>query len=111
MSSSTFFCARVKNLVQRMTSAFIGFINSSSLLPPPFSKTFTFPRPPDQDQNEAPDIPTVDVPDSPEIFEVILCVIYSGVEPPEITNISTLAASPSAADKYNIASMLLVLKG
>ena len=75
-----------------------------------FKDMFTLPQPPDQNQNEGLDIPIIDVPDSPEILNMILRFIYPGVEPPEIANVSTLAALFSAADKYNILSIYPVLK-
>ena len=70
-----------------------------------FKDMFSLPQPPNQNQNEQPDIPIVDIPDSPEILDTIFRFIYPGVEPPEITNVSTLATLFSTADKYNITSI------
>ena len=81
-----------------------------SLASPVFKDMFTFPQPSDQNENEHPDIPVVDIPDSPEVVDTILRYIYPGVELPKITEISILSALFSAADKYNIASMRPVLK-
>ena len=75
-----------------------------------FKDMFTFPQPSDQNENEHPDIPVVDIPDSPEVVDTILRYIYPGVELPKVTKISILSALFSAADKYNIASMSPVLK-
>jgi len=81
-----------------------------SLASPVFKDMFAFPQPSDQNENEHPDIPVVDIPDSPEVFDTILRYIYPGVELPKITEILTLSALFSAADKYNIASICPVLK-
>jgi len=81
-----------------------------SLASPVFKDMFAFPQPSDQNENKHPDIPVVDIPDSPEVFDTILRYIYPGVELPKITKISTLSALFSAADKYNITSILPVLK-
>ena len=81
-----------------------------SLASPVFKDMFAFPQPLDQNQNEHPDIPVVDIPDSPEVFDTILRYIYPGVELPKITKVSILSALFSAADKYNIASIHSVLK-
>jgi len=71
---------------------------------------FTLPQPSDQNENEHPDIPVIDIPDSPEVLDTILRYIYPGAELPKITKISILSALFSAADKYNIPSMSPVLK-
>ena len=81
-----------------------------SLASPVFKDMFTFPQPPNQNQTEQPDIPVVDVPDSPEVLDAILRFIYPGVESPEFQNLSLLPVLLSAADKYNIASMSLTLR-
>ena len=75
-----------------------------------FKDMFAFPQPSDQNQNEHPGIPVVDIPDSPGVFDTILRCIYPGVELPRITDISILSTLFSAADKYNIASICPVLK-
>ena len=81
-----------------------------SLASPVFKDMFTFPQPSDQNENEHPDIPVADIPDSPEVVDTILRYIYPGVELPKITKISILSALFSAVDKYNIPSMSPVLK-
>jgi len=82
-----------------------------SLASPVFKDMFSLPQPPDRNQNEVHGIPAVDVPDSPEVLDVILRFIYPGVEPPTFTDLSILSGLLSAADKYNIASMQPVLRG
>jgi len=84
-----------------------------SLASPVFKDMLSFPQPPDQNQNanEPQGIPAVDVPDSPEVLDVILRFIYPGVEPPTFTDLSILSGLLSVADKYNIASMQPVLRG
>ncbi|KAF9781653.1 hypothetical protein BJ322DRAFT_236727 [Thelephora terrestris] len=72
-----------------------------------FKDMFTLPEPPDQTHTEP---PVVNVPDSPEVIDIILRFIYPGVEPPRIPDVSTLAALFSTADKYNITSINPVLK-
>ena len=81
-----------------------------SLASPVFKDMFTFPQPSDQTLNEHPNIPIVDIPDSPEVLDTILRYIYPGAELPKITKISILSALFSAVDKYNIPSMSPVLK-
>jgi len=81
-----------------------------SLASPVFKDMFAFPQPSDQNQNEHPNIPVVDVPDSPDVFDTMLRYIYPGVELPRITKISILSALFSAVDKYNIASIRPVLR-
>ena len=75
-----------------------------------FKDMFSFPQPPDENQKEPHGIPAVDVPDSPEVLDVILRFIYPGVEPPKFTDLSILSGLLSAADKYNIVSMQPVLR-
>ena len=75
-----------------------------------FKDMFSLPRPSDQNYTEQPDIPIVDISDSPKVFDTILRFIYPGVEPPEITNISILSALFSTADKYNITSINPILR-
>jgi len=53
-----------------------------SLVSPVFKDMFTLPQPPNQNRNGEPDIPIVDIPDSPQVFDIILRFIYPGVEPP-----------------------------
>ena len=81
-----------------------------SLASPVFKDMFSFPQPPNQNKIEQPDIPIVDVPDSPQVLDTILRFVYPGVELPKFTDLSLLSALLSAADKYNIASMLPVLR-
>ena len=81
-----------------------------SLASPVFKDIFTLPQPSGQKQDGESDIHTVDIPDSPKVIDIILRFIYPGVEPPNITNLSTLTALFSATDKYNIASMLPILR-
>jgi len=75
-----------------------------------FKDMFTLPQPPDQNQNEKPDIPTVNVSDPPEVLDTILRFVYPGVEPPKIADLPTLTALLSAADKYNITSIYPILR-
>ena len=79
-----------------------------SLASPVFKDMFSFAQP--SDQSEQLGVPVVDLPDSPEVLDVILRFIYPGVEPPKFTDLTTLSALLSAADKYNIASMWPVLR-
>lgn len=81
-----------------------------SLASPVFKDMFAIPQPSDQSQNQSSDIPVVDIPDSPEVFNIILQYIYPGVELPRITNTSILSTLFSTADKYDIASIHPVLK-
>jgi len=80
-----------------------------SLASPVFKDMFAFPQPPDQTINEH-QLPVVDVLDPPEVLDTILRFIYPGVEPPEITKLSTLTALLSTADKYNITSIYSALR-
>jgi len=75
-----------------------------------FKDMFAFPQPPNQNHTGQPDIPIVDVPDSPQVLDTILRFIYPGVELPKFDDLSVLSALLSATDKYNIGSMLPVLK-
>ena len=75
-----------------------------------FKDMFTLPEPPDQNHPESPEVPVVDVSDPPKIIDTILRLIYPGVEPPKISDVSTLSALFSTADKYNITSIYPVLK-
>jgi len=79
-----------------------------SLASPVFKDMFSFAQP--SDQSEQLGIPVVNLPDSPEVLDVILRFIYPGVEPPKFTDLTILSALLSAADKYNIASMWSVLR-
>ena len=81
-----------------------------SLASPVFKDMLAFPQPSNQNRNIESPIPTVDIPDSPEVIDAILRFIYPGVEPPKVTQISVLAALFSAADKYNITSIYPVLR-
>ena len=81
-----------------------------SLASPVFKDMFTIPQPSDRNQDKKPDTPVVDIPDSPEVFDIILRFIYPGVEPPKIADVTTLTALFSAADKYDIASIYPVLR-
>ena len=80
-----------------------------SLASPVFKDMFSFAQP--SDQSEQLGIPVVNLPDSPEVLDVILRFIYPGVEPPKFTDLTILSALLSAADKYNISSMWSVLRG
>ena len=71
---------------------------------------FTFPQPSNRNQNRKTPIPTVDISNPPEVLDTILRLIYPGVEPPKISDISILAALFSAADKYNVTSIYPVLR-
>ena len=81
-----------------------------SLASPVFKDMFSLPQPSDRNQDEKSDTPIVDIPDSPEVFDVILRLIYPGVEPPKIADVTTLTGLFSAADKYDIASIYPVLR-
>ena len=74
-----------------------------------FKDMFAFPQPSDQTLNEH-QLPVVDVSDPPEVLDVILRLIYPGVEPPKITEPKTLSASFLTADKYNITSIYPILR-
>jgi len=75
-----------------------------------FKDMLAFPQPPSQTLDEH-QLPFVDVLDPPQVLDTILRFIYPGVEPPEITKLSTLAALLSTADKYNITSVYPALRG
>ena len=79
-----------------------------SLASPVFEDMFGFPQPPDHTSNEQ--LPIVDIPEPPKVVDLILRLIYPGVEPPKITNLAILSVLFSATDKYNIASIYPVLK-
>lgn len=70
-----------------------------------FKDMFAIPQPPDQTLDEHFQLPVVDVPEPPEVLDLILRLIYPGVEPPAITKPSTLSAALFAADKYDISSI------
>ena len=76
-----------------------------ALASPVFKDMLAFPQPPDQTLNGPQQIPAADVPEPPKVVDSILRFIYPGVEPPKITELPTLTALLSAADKYNITSM------
>jgi len=75
-----------------------------------FEDMFGLPQPPGHGLNEAYQLPIVDVPDSPDVLDKLLRLIYPGVEPPEIADIPTVTALLSAADKYNIMTIYPVLR-
>ena len=81
-----------------------------SLASPVFKDMFAFPQPPDPALNERHQPPVVDVLDPPEVLDMILRLIYPGVEPPNIADIQTLSVLLSTADKYNITSVYPVLR-
>ena len=81
-----------------------------SLASPVFGDMFAFPQPPDQTLNEEQQLPVVDIPDPPEVMDVILRFVYPGVEPPPVTESSTLSALLLTADKYNITSIYPTLR-
>ena len=81
-----------------------------SLASPVFKDMFAFPQPPGQTLNEH-QLPVIDILDPPEVLDAILRFIYPGVEPPEITRLSTLTALLSTADKYNITSICSTFRG
>jgi len=74
-----------------------------------FKDMFAFPQPSDQTLNER-QLPVVDVSDPPAALDVVLRLIYPGVEPPKITERKTLSASLLTADKYNITSIYPTLR-
>jgi len=82
-----------------------------SLASPVFKDMFTFSQPLDQTHNDQPDTPVVHVSDSPQILDTILRFVYPGVDLPTFTDLSTVSALLSAADKYNIRSMRPALRG
>ena len=75
-----------------------------------FEDMFAFPQPSDQTQSEEHQLPIIDVPDPPAVLDMILRLIYPGVEPPKITDLPALSAVLSAADKYNITSIYPTLR-
>ena len=79
-----------------------------SLASPVFKDMFALPQPPDQHDEHG--LPIVDVSDPPESLDLILRLVYPGVEPPGIPDIPTLTALLSAADKYNITSIYPTLR-
>ena len=81
-----------------------------SLASPVFKDMFAFPQPLDQTSNEGHQLPIVDVPESPEVVDTILRLIYPGVEPPKIADMPTLTALLLVTDKYDIASVYPILK-
>ena len=81
-----------------------------SLAPPVSRDTIAFPQPPEQIPDEH-QLPVVDVLDPPGVLDTILQFIYPGVEFPKITELSRLGALLATADKYNIASIYLALRG
>ena len=85
------------------------FTNSSSPSPPRLQRHVLL-RSTIRTKRATRGVPVVDLPDSPEVLDVILRFIYPGVEPPKFTNLTTLSALLSTADKYNIASMWPVLR-
>ena len=76
-----------------------------SLASPVFKDMFTFSQPLDLTSNEPHQLPVIDLPETTEILDIILRFIYPGIEPPNITEPSTLTSSLVAADKYNITSI------
>lgn len=82
-----------------------------SLASPVFNDMFAFPQPFDQNHNQQPGIPIVDIPDSPQVLDAILQFVYPGAELSVLTDLSITSALLSAADKYNMPSMLPVLGG
>jgi len=80
-----------------------------SLASPVFKDMFAFPQPPGQNHNEQPNTPIIDISEPPYILDTILRLVYPGVEPSKIPNVSTLNALFSAADKYNITSIYPIL--
>ena len=81
-----------------------------SLASPVFSDMFSVPQPADRTTGEH-QLQIIDTSDHPEVLDTLLQLIYPGVEPPIITNLSTVKAVLSAADKYNITSLYPVLRG
>lgn len=81
-----------------------------SLASPVFKDMFALPQPPNQTLDEQNRLPVVDVPDLPKVLDVILRLIYPGVEPPTITEPQTLSTLLATADKYNIASISPILR-
>ena len=81
-----------------------------SLASPVFKDMFAFPQPLDQTLDEQHQLPVVDIPEAPEVFDIILRLIYPGAEPPKITGQSTLSALLFTADKYDIRSVYPTLR-
>jgi len=81
-----------------------------SLASPVFKDMLTLPKPPNKNGTEHPDIPVVDVTDTPDVLDMVLRFIYPGVEPPKFTSVPPLSAVLSAADKYCITSMVPMLR-
>ena len=79
-----------------------------SLASPVFKDMFAFPQPPDH--NERPNTPIVDISEPPYALDMILRLVYPGVELPNIPDVSTLNTLFSTADKYNITSIYPVLR-
>jgi len=82
-----------------------------SLASPVFQAMF-FPQPPRQapiGQPDSPITPIIDVPDSPETFDLVLRFIYPGTEDPKISDLPTLTAVFSVAERYKIAHLWPVL--
>jgi len=59
-----------------------------SLASPVFKDMFAFPQPPDH--NEQPNTPIVDISEPPFVLDMILRLVYPGVELPNIPDVSTL---------------------
>lgn len=76
-----------------------------SLASPVFEDMLAFPQPLDQTSDEQHGPPAVDIPEAPEVFDLILRLIYPGAKPPKNVNQSTLSALLFTADKYNISSI------
>ena len=73
-----------------------------SLTSPVFKDMLAFPQPPDQNQTKLHQLPITDVPDPPEVLDMILRLIYPGVEPTKITDLPTMFTLLSAVDKYDM---------
>lgn len=80
------------------------------LASPVFKDMFTFPQPPDQNQNEGHQLPVVDIPEPPEVMDTLLQLIYPGVAPPMVPSPSIMSALLSATDKYDLVSVTHVLR-
>ena len=80
-----------------------------SFASPVFRDMLAFPQPLDQALDEEHQLPIVDIPEAPEVFDTILRFIYPVVEQPKIAKPSTLATLLFTADKYNISSVYPVL--
>ena len=64
-----------------------------------------FPQPLDQILDEQHGLPVVNIPEAPEVFDIVLRSIYPGATPPKVTEQTTLTALMLTADKYDISSM------